>query len=451
MKKLFGTDGIRGTANQYPIIPDLIQKIGMVAGHFFQKPGHKNRVVIAKDTRLSGYMIEQAISSGFLSVGFDVIMVGPVPTPAVSFLIKSLRADLGVMISASHNPYHDNGIKIFDPEGYKLSDEVEAQLEKEILSSDITKFIVPSDAIGRAKRLDDAPGRYIEHVKRSFPKGLDLTGLRVVIDCANGAAYHLAPTILWELGAEVFKIGVDPDGLNINQNCGAMHPEALAAKVVETRADIGIALDGDADRVVIVDEKGKTVHGDHLMAMVAIKLLSDNMLATNDIVVTQMTNLALDKYLSSYDINVHRVQIGDRYVSQKMRQLGANFGGEQSGHLVFSDFSKTGDGIIAALQVLSLLVASKKPISTLAHPFDLNPQVVKSIKFNKANPLESDKVINSLKEIESREADCKVLVRKSGTENLIRIMIEGADALKINELASEIAGMLSGGQISDCA
>ncbi|MCE2993679.1 MAG: phosphoglucosamine mutase [Alphaproteobacteria bacterium] len=441
-RKLFGTDGLRGMANTYPITPDMVQKFSMAAGHLFKNDGHRNRVIIAKDTRISGYMLETALTSGFLSVGMDVILVGPMPTPAVSFLIKSLRADLGVMISASHNPYHDNGLKLFDPDGNKLCDEKEFMLEQLMQENHLERFYVPVDQLGRAKRLDDAPGRYVEHVKRSFPKGLDLSGLRIVIDCANGAAYHLAPNILWELGADVVKVGVEPDGFNINQNCGAMHPERLAQKVIETRADIGLALDGDADRLVVCDEQGKVVSGDHVIGMIAEYMAKNGVLSSDSVVVTHMSNMALDEYLAKHGIKVERSNIGDRYVSAKMREINANLGGEQSGHIIFSDYSKAGDGIIAALQILAIMVTAKKKISKIARPFDLNPQVIKNVKFNKQNPLDASSISTSINAIQEREKDCKVFVRKSGTENLIRILVEGVDRLKISSIAEEIAGLL---------
>ena len=442
--KLFGTDGIRGTANVFPITCDLVQKFGMAAGNFFKRDGHRNRVVIAKDTRLSGYMIEPSLTSGFIAVGMDVILVGPMPTPSVSFLIKSLRADLGVMISASHNPYQDNGLKLFGPDGHKLNDKIEDELEDIILKADFQKMMVLPDQLGRAKRLDDAPGRYIEHVKRAFPKGADLTGLRIVLDCANGAAYHLAPTILWELGAEVIKIGVDPDGININHNCGSTNPESMVAKVIETRADIGIALDGDADRVLICDEQGQIVDGDHLIAMIAKKMVQEGHLLGNAVVVTQMSNTAMEGYLASLNLAVHRTAIGDRHVSEKMREAGCNLGGEQSGHIILSHYSTTGDGIIAALQVLSILAQSRKKLSQIARPFKLNPQITKNIKFNATNPLEIEKVKQTLKLIQDKASDCKVLIRKSGTEKLIRILVEGQNFMTIDNLINEITGVISG-------
>ncbi len=444
--RLFGTDGIRGTANIYPMTCDLVQKFGIVAGHYFKRGGHRNRVVIAKDTRLSGYMLEPALTSGFVSVGMDVILVGPMPTPSVSFLIKSLRADLGVMISASHNPYQDNGLKLFGPDGYKLSNEIEDNIEDIILSGDINEYMVPPDQLGRAKRLDDAPGRYIEHVKRSFPKGIDLSGLRIVVDCANGAAYHMAPTIFWELGAEVIKLGIEPDGMNINHVCGSTNPDALVARVIETRADIGIALDGDADRVVICDEKGKIIHGDHIMAMIATKMKQENHLTGDGIVVTQMSNSALDSYMDSMGLKVHRTAIGDRYVSEKMRETDCNLGGEQSGHIILSHYSTTGDGMIAALQVLSIMVDSKKKLSAMSRLFDLHPQVIKNVKFSKTNPLDHPKMKDYLEDIDKRTQDCRVLVRRSGTEKLIRILVEGKNHEQIEGLAEEIAGFMMVGE-----
>ncbi len=441
--RLFGTDGIRGTANVYPMTCDLVQKFGMAAGHYFKRGGHRNRVVIAKDTRLSGYMMESALVSGFIAVGMDVIMVGPMPTPSVSFLIKSLRADLGVMISASHNPFHDNGLKLFGPDGYKLNDSIEDKLEDIILKGDFSKMMSPPELLGCAKRLDDAPGRYIEHVKRSFPKGIDLSGLRIVVDCANGAAYNMAPTILWELGAEVIKIGVEPDGMNINQNCGSTMPEAMIAKVKETRSDIGIALDGDADRVVICDEKGEIIHGDHLLSLIATKMHEEKHLYGGGVVITQMSNSALDEYLETLGLSVHRTLIGDRYVSEKMRETGCSLGGEQSGHIILSHYSTTGDGIIAALQVLSLLVDSKEKLSEIGRPFELHHQITKNIKFSKSNPLEMPKVKSLIEELEQKAKDCRILIRKSGTEKLIRILVEGRDVYKIEDLAKEIAGLIS--------
>lgn len=442
--KLFGTDGIRGTANQFPMTPEIALKFGMAAGHLLKNDGHRNRVVIAKDTRLSGYMLEPALTSGFISVGVDVILVGPMPTPSVPMLMKSLRADFGVMLSASHNPHHDNGIKFFSRDGNKLSDEMEVKLEALILSDKLNDFLVKAEDLGRAKRLEDAPGRYVEHVKRTFPKGMDLSGLRIVIDAANGAAYHLAPKIFWELGAEVVKIGVDPDGYNINNNCGSTHPQTISKKVVETRADIGIALDGDADRVLICDENGKVIHGDHLIGLIAKRMQFDGALKNDKIVVTHMSNGALDEYLETLGLSTERTSVGDRYVSEKMRETGANFGGEQSGHLIFSDYSTTGDGIIAALEVLATLISSNKKMSEIAEPFALNPQSLKNVKFVGENPLINPKVQEQIKKIENSYPELRFMIRKSGTERLIRILVEGKSAAEIKKSVAEVEKALLG-------
>jgi phosphoglucosamine mutase len=442
MVKIFGTDGIRGKANVFPITSEVAMKFGMAAGHFFKKDEYRHRVVIAKDTRISGYMLEPALTSGFISVGMDVILVGPMPTPAVPMLIKSLRADLGVMISASHNPYQDNGLKLFNSEGYKLTDNLEKQLQEMMFSEELPSYLVTPDQLGRAKRLDDASGRYVEHVKRSFPRGMSLKDLRIVIDCANGAGYHLAPNILWELGAEVIKIGCEPDGFNINQGCGSTSVDALAKKVVETRADIGIALDGDADRVVICDEKGKVVAGDHVIGAIAQSMQEQSTLGGNGVVVTQMSNGALDKFLAGLGLKTYRALIGDRYVSEKMREHNCNLGGEQSGHIIFGDYSTTGDGIVCALQLLAFMVKKQKPISELVHLFELNPQIIRNIKFNTFNPLEDRKINTKLSAIQDGLKDLRILVRKSGTEKLIRVMVEGENMLKINTTADEIEQLL---------
>ena len=361
-RRLFGTDGIRGEANKYPMTSEIALKVGMAAGKMFSNGPHRHRVVIGKDTRLSGYMIESALKSGFLSVGMDVFELGPMPTPAVAMLTRSLRADLGVMISASHNPFDDNGIKLFDPDGYKMSDETEKKIE-ELVEKDSASLLVTSGRIGRATRVESAQERYIEFAKRTLPRNLRLDGLRVVIDCANGAGYKVAPLALWELGAEVIKLGVEPNGLNINLNCGSTAPEALCAKVREVRADIGIALDGDADRVIIVDEKGSIVDGDQLMAVIAESWQRRGRLTAGGVVATVMSNLGLERYLKDRGLSLVRTPVGDRYVVEYMRKHGYNVGGEQSGHIVLSDFTTTGDGIISALQVMAVVVASGKPVS----------------------------------------------------------------------------------------
>lgn len=442
--KLFGTDGIRGTANQFPMTAEIAMKFGKAAGSYFKKQGYRNRVVIAKDTRLSGYLLEPALTSGFISVGMDVILVGPMPTPAVSMLIKSLKADLGVMISASHNPYQDNGLKLFNAQGMKLSDFCEGKLQDLILNTDLNQFLTPSEELGRAKRLDDAPGRYIEHVKRSFPKGLSLNGLRIVVDCANGAAYHLAPTIFWELGAEVIKIGCEPDGLNINHECGSMHPEKMVKRVLETRADVGICLDGDADRVVMCDEKGKIISGDHIVGIIAQSMKEQNTLMGNTVVVTQMSNAALEEHLEIFGLNTVRTPVGDRYVSEKMREIGANLGGESSGHIILSDYANTGDGMVAALQVLAYKIVSGKRMSEIGSPFQLHPQVIKSVKYVKRDPLENKNIVSNISDLVNKTKDMRIIVRKSGTEKLVRIMVEGRSKAKITSIVKEIEGMLLG-------
>ncbi len=444
-RKYFGTDGIRGTANKFPMTAEIALKVGMAIGAKFIDGGHRHRVVIGKDTRLSGYVIEPALTAGLAAVGMDVFLVGPVPTPAVSMLTRSIRADIGIMISASHNPYCDNGIKIFTRDGHKLSDQLEKEIEA-LIDGDITPHLAKPESLGRVKRLDDASNRYIEFVKNSFPKDKNLTGLKIVIDCANGAAYKIAPKIFWELGAEVIEIGTEPNGFNINEKCGSTHPEALRKKVLETQAHIGIALDGDADRLLVVDEKGNTIDGDKLIALIAEKLHADGNLKNDTVVITQMSNLALENYLSYIGVSTIRAQVGDRYVLEEMRKNRCNFGGEQSGHIVISDYSTTGDGLIAALQVLSVLSDSKKPVSEILDLFKLFPQILKNTKFDagKKNPLEEKTVQDFIKTKEAALAGSgRILVRKSGTENLIRVMIEGKDQQKIEEIADEIIAKIN--------
>ncbi|MFN7185665.1 MAG: phosphoglucosamine mutase, partial [Alphaproteobacteria bacterium] len=364
-RKYFGTDGIRGAANRFPMTAEIAQKLGMAAGHYFNRGDHRHRVVIAKDTRLSGYMIENALTSGFLSVGMDVLLVGPMPTPAVAFLTRAMRADLGVMISASHNPYQDNGLKLFGPDGYKLSDAVELEIESH-MDDDPASLATLPEKIGRAKRLDDAPGRYIEFVKSTFPKHLRLDGLKIVIDCANGAGYQVGPIILWELGAEVVPLSVAPNGLNINKQCGSTHPEALVEAVKREGADLGIALDGDADRLVMVDETGQVIDGDQLLAMIATHAAKSGQLKGGAVVSTQMANLGLEHYLAAQKILLHRTKVGDRYVMEKMRAAGCNIGGEPSGHIILGDYATTGDALVAALQALALKVETGRKMSAVA-------------------------------------------------------------------------------------
>lgn len=439
-KKYFGTDGIRGTVNKFPMTAEIALKIGTAIGAKFTDGNHRHRVVIGKDTRLSGYVIEPALTAGLAAVGMDVFLVGPVPTPAVSMLTRSIRADIGIMISASHNPYYDNGIKIFTRDGNKLSDQLEKEIEA-MIESDMSQYLAAPEKLGRVKRLDDANNRYIEFVKNSFPKDKTLTDLKIVVDCANGAAYNIAPKILWELGAEVILIGVNPDGFNINEKCGSTHPEALCKKVIEEKADIGIALDGDADRLLVVDEKGQAIDGDKLIAIIAEKLHDEGNLKKDTVVITQMSNLALENYLRYIGISTIRAQVGDRYVLEEMRKNKCNFGGEQSGHIVLSDYSTTGDGLIAALQILSILCDSNKPASEVLNIFQLAPQVLKNVKFEagRKNPLEE----NSIKEFIAQKekelnGDGRILVRKSGTENLIRVMLEGSDRALIERICDEI-------------
>ena len=444
-RKYFGTDGIRGTVNQFPMTAEIALKVGMAIGAKFIDGNHRHRVVIGKDTRLSGYVIEPALTAGLASVGMDVFLVGPVPTPAVSMLTKSMRADIGIMISASHNPYHDNGIKIFTREGHKLSDELEKEIEA-LIESDMSQFLAKSSNLGKVKRLDDASNRYIEFVKNSFPKDKNLTGLKIVVDCANGAAYKIAPKIFWELGAEVIEIGVNPDGFNINENCGSTHPELLSQTVIEHKADIGIALDGDADRLLIVDESGAAIDGDKIIALIAEKLHNEGNLKGDTVVITQMSNLALEKYLQYIGVSTLRANVGDRYVLEAMRRLKCNFGGEQSGHIVLSDYSTTGDGLIAALQVLSVICEHKIKVSNALDLFELSPQILKNIRFEKGqkNPLE-EKFIQDFIQQKALELNGRgrILVRKSGTENLIRVMVEGDDEREIIMICDEIIAAIS--------
>ena len=445
-RKYFGTDGIRGTANRFPMTAEIAQRLGMAAGHYFNRGGHRHRVVIAKDTRLSGYMIENALTSGFLSVGMDVLLVGPMPTPAVAFLTRAMRADLGVMISASHNPFLDNGLKLFGPDGYKLSDAVELQIEANMDGSS-TSLLVDPEKIGRAKRLDDAPGRYIEFVKSSFPKHLSLAGLKIVIDCANGAGYQVGPVILYELGAEVVAISVAPSGTNINKDCGSNHPQALAKAVLAEKADIGIALDGDADRLVVVDEKGQVIDGDQLIALIAVHWQKTNKLNGGGVASTLMSNLGLEKLLRSKNLLLHRSKVGDRYVVEAMRNHGLNVGGEPSGHLILGDHVTTGDALIAALHVLAAVLETGKPASAALQMFTPVPQILKSIQFSGADPLARADVIAAIADIESRLVNVgRIVVRPSGTEPLIRIMIEGEDHSAITAMADELAKIIVNGE-----
>jgi phosphoglucosamine mutase len=437
-RRYFGTDGIRGQANRFPMTSETALKVGMAAGTVFQNGAHRHRVVIGKDTRLSGYMLEAALMSGFTSVGMDVFLLGPMPTPAVAMLTRSLRADLGVMISASHNRFDDNGIKLFDPDGYKLSDETEQEIEA-LIDGNTSKMLVAPDRIGRATRVESAQERYIEFAKRTLPKDLRLDGLRIVIDCAHGAGYKVAPEALWELGAEVIKIGVEPNGRNINDKCGSTAPGLLCDKVREVRADIGIALDGDADRVVIVNEKGQIVDGDQLMALIAESWHSRGKLAAGGIVSTVMSNLALERYLDGLGLTMVRTGVGDRYVVEHMRKHGYNVGGEQSGHIVLSDHITTGDGLVAALQVLAVVVTTGKSVSEVTNRFTPLPQLLENVRYSKGKPLEDDKVVKAIDAGKAKLGNNgRLVIRASGTEPVIRVMAEGDDEALVSTVVFDI-------------
>jgi phosphoglucosamine mutase len=436
-RKYFGTDGIRGRANGV-ITAELALRVGQAAGVMFRRGEHRHRVVIGKDTRLSGYMIEYALVAGFTSVGMDVLLLGPMPTPAVAMLTRSMRADLGVMISASHNLYPDNGIKLFGPDGYKLSDEVELEIER-LVDADLVKKLAKSAALGRAKRIEGVPERYIEFAKRTLPRNLSLDGKRVVVDCANGAAYRVIPAALWELGAEVFSIGVEPDGFNINKDCGSTEPEALSRKVREMRADIGIALDGDADRVVIADEHGHLVDGDQLLALIAESWQKDGRLAKPTVVSTIMANLGLERHLKTLGITLVRAQVGDRYVLEQMREHGYNVGGEPSGHIILSDYNTTGDGFVAALQVLAVVQKQQQPVSVVCHRFEPLPQVTKNVRYRDGKPHEDATVKSAIASATQRlNGQGRLIVRASGTEPVIRITGEGDDPNLVEEVVDGI-------------
>ncbi|GGG34798.1 phosphoglucosamine mutase [Chelatococcus composti] len=441
-RSFFGTDGIRGRANG-TITPELALRVGQAAGLVFHRGDYRHRVVIGKDTRLSGYMIESALQAGFTSVGMDVLLLGPVPTPAVAMLTRSMRCDLGVMISASHNPYEDNGIKLFGPDGYKLSDEVESEIES-LMMSDLTSRLAQPARLGRAKRIESVHARYIEFAKRTLPRQLDLEGLRIVVDCANGAAYKVAPEALWELGAEVITIGDEPDGFNINHEVGSTAPEALVRKVREVRADIGIALDGDGDRVLIVDEKGHLVDGDQLMAVIATSWQADGRLSKPGIVATIMSNLGLERYLASLGLELARTAVGDRYVLEHMRAHGYNLGGEQSGHIILSDHTTTGDGLIAALQLLAVVKAQDRPVSEVCHCFEPLPQVLKNVRYKNGQPLKNDSVIHAVDAARERlGSKGRLVIRPSGTEPVIRVMAEGDDRDLVEQVVGEVCEALS--------
>jgi phosphoglucosamine mutase len=446
-RKLFGTDGIRGTANIEPMTPETALKVAIAVGQCFKNGAHKHLVVIGKDTRLSGYMLEPALTAGFVTMGMDVVLVGPLPTPAIAMLTRSLRADIGVVLSASHNPYGDNGIKLFGRDGYKLSDEIEQKIES-ALAKGPTRRASPSE-LGRVKRLDDAGGRYIEFVKQSFPRGLRLDGLRIVVDCAHGAAYKVAPTVFWELGAEVFSLGVAPDGLNINRECGALMPEQMRREVLARRADIGIALDGDADRLIVADEHGAILDGDQLMALIATGLSRGGRLAGGALVATVMSNLGLERYLGGQGIGLHRAAVGDRYVVEQMRSLGCNLGGEQSGHIILADYATTGDGLIAALQVLASIVETGRPASEVCRLFTPVPQYASSVRHGNVVPLDRPAVKRAIAAGEARLGSTgRLLIRPSGTEPVIRVMAEAENeelvASVVDEICAAIRSVASG-------
>lgn len=439
-RKYFGTDGIRGKANTPPMTPEIAMRLGMAAGKYFRTTSaRRHSVVIGKDTRLSGYMIEPALVAGFTSVGMDVTLFGPLPTPGVAMMTRSLRADLGVMISASHNSFEDNGIKLFGPDGYKLSDEIELEIESR-MDRALDDKLAASEELGRALRVDDAQARYIEIVKASFPRGMRLSGLRICIDCANGAAYKVAPKALYELGAEVFPVGVNPNGFNINDEVGSTDTRALKQAVDTYRADIGIALDGDADRCIIIDELGNEIDGDQLIALIAGHWKKAGLLTQKGVVTTVMSNLGLENHLKSIGLKLERTKVGDRYVVERMRKGGFNLGGEQSGHIVMSDYSTTGDGLMAALQVLAVMVESEKPLSEIAHVFDPVPQKLVNVRYEGSDPLEAESVKSAISDAEKRlDKTGRLVIRKSGTEPLIRVMAEALDGELMDTVVEDVA------------
>ncbi|MCB1384972.1 MAG: phosphoglucosamine mutase [Nitratireductor sp.] len=441
--KYFGTDGIRGTANSFPMTAEVAMKVGMATGVAFRRGDYRHRVVIGKDTRLSGYMIENALVAGFTSAGMDVFLLGPVPTPAVAMLTRSVRADIGVMISASHNSFQDNGIKLFGPDGYKLSDEIEGRIER-LMEDDLTAQLAGSTDLGRATRVDGVRDRYIEFVKRTLPRSFSLEGLRIVIDCANGAAYKVAPEVLWELGAEVIKIGDKPNGFNINRDCGSTDTAELKRKVHETRADIGIALDGDADRVIVVDENAEDIDGDQILALIGNYWHAKSMLSGGGIVATVMSNLGLERFLQCKGLTLARTAVGDRYVVAHMRENGFNLGGEQSGHVVMSDFTTTGDGLIAALQVLTVMRSTDRKASEVGRQFEPVPQILKNVRYSEGKPLEDKRVVEAIEDAKSALGKSgRLVIRPSGTEPLIRIMAEGDDPATVRRIVNGLVDVVS--------
>ncbi|MBY0355898.1 MAG: phosphoglucosamine mutase [Rickettsiales bacterium] len=438
-RQYFGTDGIRGEANQPPMTAELALRVGMAAGRVFNRGEHRHKVVIAKDTRLSGYLLEPALTAGFISVGMDVLLVGPLPTPAVAMLTRSMRADLGVMISASHNPYADNGIKLFGPDGYKLSDETEAEIER-LMDSDLSSLRATPPKLGRAKRIDDSQGRYIEFVKHSFPRHLRLDGIKIVLDCAHGAAYQVGPVILRELGAEVITLGITPDGFNINAECGSTAPQSMCEAVRASGAQLGIALDGDADRVVMCDERGAVIDGDQILALIAQSWHKNGRLRGGRVAATLMSNLGLERFLDARGIGLTRAAVGDRYVLEAMRAGGLNIGGEQSGHLIFSDYTTTGDGLIAALQVLAVMVEENTPMSQCARVFEPLPQKLQNVRYGAVNPLDNRSVQDAISEAQARlKGQGRLVIRKSGTEPVVRIMVEAETVAMVDEVTGSLA------------
>ncbi|MEO5578923.1 MAG: phosphoglucosamine mutase [Sphingomicrobium sp.] len=440
-RKFFGTDGIRGRVNDAPMTAEIAMRVGQAAGAHFLRGDHRHRVVIGKDTRLSGYMMESAMVAGFTSVGMDVVLLGPMPTPAVAMLTRSMRADLGVMISASHNPFVDNGIKLFGPDGYKLSDEAERSIERRL---DKEPKLAKAELVGRAKRIDDARGRYVHFAKSTLPEQLRLDGLKIVVDCANGAAYHVAPDALWELGADVIPLGVSPNGVNINDNCGSTHPQMLRDAVVANGAHIGLALDGDADRLIVVDETGKVIDGDQLMALIAIDQARRGLLKGRAVVATVMSNLGFERRLAEEKIGLIRTKVGDRHVLEEMRKSGCNVGGEQSGHIILTDHATTGDGLVAGLQILACMVDSGRKASELLNQFEPVPQLLKNVRYEKGEPLEAAAVIARIAAAEAQlHGRGRLVIRKSGTEPLIRVMAEGDDMAEVETIVDDICAAVA--------
>ena len=441
-RKLFGTDGIRGRANVGSMSPEIALRVGLAAGLQFVRGEHRHQVIIGKDTRLSGYMLEPALVAGFTSAGMDVLLVGPLPTPAIAMLTRSMRADLGVMISASHNSFEDNGIKLFGPDGFKLSDETEAEIER-LMQTDLSARLAAPTKLGRARRLDDAAGRYIESAKASFPRKLTLDGLKIVVDCAHGAAYRVAPTVLTELGAHVIPMGVAPDGFNINKECGSTQPAQLCGEVLAHGADLGIALDGDADRLLLADERGHLIDGDQVLGLIAESWSRDGRLRGGGVVATVMSNLGLERFLAGQGLGLERTKVGDRYVVERMRETGINLGGEQSGHMILSDFATTGDGLVAALQVLATIMAEGRPASEVCRRFAPLPQLLRNVRFAGGQPLTHPSVLAAVRDVEARLAGTgRLLLRPSGTEPLIRVMAEGEDEATVAAVVGELCAVI---------